>query len=55
MQATGAFVSILFLGVGLVWTVSWIVVNWRSMRAHEQIARELHQIGRALEAPPRGG
>ncbi len=34
--------------------VLWAVVGWRSMRAREDTVRELRQIVRALEAPPRG-
>ncbi len=46
VNGTGPFfilLSVVTSIVGLLTTVFWIVVGWRAMRAHEQIAEALRE------------
>ena len=36
-------VSLVVSSVGLITTIFWLVVGWRAMRAHEQIAELLRE------------
>lgn len=46
------FISLVTSIVGLMTTIFWIVVGWRAMRAHEQIAEVLRekQFGQMADA-----
>jgi hypothetical protein len=46
MQVTGAagFFGVLVYSTGLVTMIFWIVVGWRAMRAHEELADAVRQL-----------
>lgn len=41
--AVGGLLAALTAMVSIVVTIFWIVVGWRAMRAHEEIARVLRE------------
>ena len=46
LSGAGGGIAILAVLWGLFVTVFWLVVAWRAMRAHEEIAEALRSIGR---------
>ena len=49
----GSFQGLAMLAMfaGLCWSVFWMVVGWRAMRAHERIAENLETVTRKFREP----
>ena len=54
LQTNGSSALLAFFGLvtsvlGLITTIFWLVVGWRAMRAHEEIAAYLRRDGAARD------
>ena len=51
MNSFGMFGSLAML-LGIAWSVLWLVIGWRAMKAHENLADSVHRLSQLERTNP---